>query len=535
MLILHAQNIVKSYGERLLFKIDDLKIYDQDRIGLVGINGCGKSTLMGILAQEIHPDEGKVELRTSLSYMKQLDIQDYDARSKTSYLSGGELSRLKLFTALEKNCGLLLADEPTTSMDLNGIQLVEEKLASFPGALLLISHDRTLLDRLCTTIMEIDNGQFHIYSGNYAEYKKIKELERINAYKEYSEYQAERERLVSRIQERRQNVKQLRKTPKRMGNSEARLHKRSTGEIQKKLHQSVNSLETRLEKLEVKEKPVSEPEIRIYFQTCMKITGKSALKVHELTLRTRNKLLLNKSDFHLPTGSKTALLGENGTGKTTLLKALFSGDPAVTFANGLIPGYFSQKLDILDKEKTILQNVREKSLLSEAGIRIILSRLNFKGDSVHKNIGLLSGGEIVKATLAKILAEGPNLLLLDEPDNFLDLRSREALDKLIHEYPGTILFVSHDRRFLENTADRIITFRDKQLHTFEGGYSDYLDELEQRERRSGHIRQEELLLIQNELSEIIGRLSDPMIIPSEYKALDERYHLLLQRMKSMPQ
>jgi macrolide transport system ATP-binding/permease protein len=230
MLLVRASDIKKSFGDRLVIDLDRLEIHAQDRIGLVGMNGAGKTTLLNILAGRTPADEGTVKSYAGFSYFSQLsDGQCPD------YYSGGEKARARFQAEFDPDQPLLYADEPTTHLDLDGILEIEQRLEQYRGAMVLVSHDRELLDRLCNRMLEIENGRVSLYEGNYSQYRRQKELERDQAGSAYHQYVEEKRRLEQVLLQTRARTDAVRKTPKRMGNSEARLHRRESGEVQKKL------------------------------------------------------------------------------------------------------------------------------------------------------------------------------------------------------------------------------------------------------------------------------------------------------------
>ena len=267
MLLVECRNLKKSYGDRLILDIENLCIYDHDRIGIVGVNGAGKTTLLNLLSKRIEPDEGWVKLYGRCSYISQLEppqeaIIQPEIASKFQVhqtyresMSGGEKTRFKLAAGLSHNNAIIFADEPTSNMDIEGIQLVESSLAKFAGALVLISHDRDLLDSLCTKIIEIERGKIKTYSGNYSKYIKQKTEEQNLAQFEYEQYVKEKKRLERTIISIREKGKSMRKTPRRMGNSEARLHKMGNQKAKANLDRAIKNVESRIKHLEVKEKP----------------------------------------------------------------------------------------------------------------------------------------------------------------------------------------------------------------------------------------------------------------------------------------
>lgn len=479
MLLINALNVKKYYGDRLVLGFKELRVYKDDRIGIVGLNGAGKTTLMGILAGIIPADEGHIKLFADCSYITQLGVADENADEhlekvfrvkdkEANHLSGGEVARKKIAAMLGKKCGILLADEPTSNLDLDGILLVEKKLAEFDGALLLISHDRELLDKLCTRIIEVEDGEINHYTGNYSAYLQQKEAERRRKQAEYEKYAEERDSLEQAVRILQGNAKKMRKTPKRMGNSEARLHRRSATEKQEKLHRSVSGIKTRINKLAVREKPDEAERMKLTFHMAESPVNKVLLKGEKINIAFGERILFKDLEFEILRGSKTALVGKNGAGKTTLIRMIMSEDERIKRASGLKTAYLSQDLSILNDNQTILQNVLSASCYPEWISRTILSQMLFKRDEVNKKAAVLSGGERVKLSIAKLLVSEANLLILDEPTNYLDVYSMEALEEVLKEYKGTLLFTSHDRRFVDNIADCKIVIDACKARVFHG-------------------------------------------------------------------
>ena len=499
--------------------IENLCIYDQDRIGIVGVNGAGKTTLLNLLSQRIEPDEGWVKLYGKCSYISQLEPpeektiqQEMASKFKVPQIyresmSGGEKSRFKLAASLSHNNAIIFADEPTSNMDIEGIQLVESSLAKFSGALVLISHDRDLLDRLCNKIIEIEGGKIKTYSGNYSEYVKQKTAERELAQFEYEQYIKEKKRLERVIISTREKVKSMRKTPRRMGNSEARLHKMGNQKAKANLERAIKNVEARIRHLEVKEKPPKIEKIKLDIGDVQKIYSKVIIEGNGLNKSFGEKVIFKDAQFQLENGAKVGLIGPNGCGKTTLLRMIMNQEPPIKIAPNVRIGYFSQELSILEDNKSILDNVMAESVYEESFVRILLARLLFKGDSVYKKVRVLSGGERVKASFAKIICSDFNLLILDEPTNYLDLNSLEVVEEVLREYEHTLLFVSHDRRFINSVANQIMIIEDYKLKTFKGSYEEYMaSRIEVRDRKKEQI-EEEILLLETRLTEVISKIS----------------------------
>jgi len=537
MLLVECRNLKKSYGDRLILDIENLCIYDHDRIGIVGVNGAGKTTLLNLLSKRIEPDEGWVKLYGRCSYISQLEppqeaiIQPAIAskfqvhQTYRESMSGGEKTRFKLAAGLSHNNAIIFADEPTSNMDIEGIQLVESSLAKFAGALVLISHDRDLLDSLCTKIIEIERGKIKTYSGNYSKYIKQKTEEQNLAQFEYEQYVKEKKRLERTIISIREKGKSMRKTPRRMGNSEARLHKMGNQKAKANLDRAIKNVESRIKHLEVKEKPPVDKKIKLDIGEVQKVYSKIIIEGSGLNKSFGEKVIFKDAQFQIENGAKVGLIGPNGCGKSTLLKMIVNQELPIKTAPNIRIGYFSQEMSILDGTKSILDNVMVESIYEERFVRLLLARLLFKGDSVYKKVGILSGGEKVKASFAKIICSDFNLLILDEPTNYLDLYSLEVVEEVLREYEHTLLFVSHDRRFINSVANQILIIEDHKLKTFKGSYNEYMTSLTKARDREKERIEEEILLLQNRLAEVIGRISipskkdDPELLEVEYREI----------------
>ena len=437
------QNITVSAGIDLLFKLDKLEISERDKIGIVGKNGSGKTTLLNVISGALPPDAGYAGTFCDCAYLRQFN--EFEGT-----LSGGEITKAFLSDALDKNAPLLLLDEPTSNLDISSIKLLEKQINGYNGAVVLISHDRKLLENTCSRIVNIENQTAAVYDCGYAGFIGLKEKEAQRAQFLYESYDKERKRLTESIHEAQSKIKSVKKTPKRMGNSEARLHKRAVGEKTEKLEGGANALRTRLEKLEVHEKPKKQRKIGIELKDMHeRYKGRYIIECENLSVAFGDRVLFENACFRLKTGSKTVLTGDNGSGKTTLLKKILQGGEN-TKSNAKKTAYYSQGLDILDDAKTILENVTSGSAFTELEARSILGRLGIREGGVNKKVRVISGGEKVKVCFAKIFTTGADLIILDEPTNYLDITTAQALEDIINEYDGTVLAVSHDRSFAEN-------------------------------------------------------------------------------------
>ena len=524
-ILLEAVGVVKRYGERTVLNIDRLTVYDGDRIGLIGENGAGKSTLLDVLSGATAPDAGEVRRHAPLALIRQQGATDADisAHARSEFraqplrdgLSGGELTRRRIAGALSADAPLLMADEPTTDLDAEGIARLKQKLAERRGALLLVSHDRDLLNALCNHIWHLEDGRIADFPGGYDDYQAELARRRAHAQFEYDQYRAEAARLKSAAQKQAEWASAVRKAPKRMGNSEARLHTREYTNSVLALSHARQKLQGRLERLEVKERPRDLPDIRMALGAHRPIQAKTALSARCKSLSVGGKTLLYDARLELPTGARTALMGPNGCGKTTLLRAIagrcapeaaFRGDVRVN--PGARIGVFDQdQLQSLDPGQTALYNAMSASSLPESTARTVLARLNLPGDHVFKPLSVLSGGERAKVALARLMLGDYNLLLLDEPTNHLDVFTLQALQALLCAYGGTVLFVSHDRAFTDAVATRVVRFDGTKLSPFEGTLSQY--ESSQARDRAREDRQLQISVLQMRMAALVARMAAP--------------------------
>lgn len=463
MLAIRAVNLKMEYGHRLIFDIPELELHSGDRVGLVGRNGEGKTTLINVLAGYLEPTLGSVTALAPVAVIPQfggdtdpsgiLEWQREFWGIPEEAMSGGEKTRLLIARALGRESGALLCDEPTSNLDAEGIEKLEGELKRYEGALVIVSHDRALLDGLCTRVWELEGGKLRVYRGIWSAYRSQKAMEEKRAWDEYESYAEERNHLAVASRGAMRKSKSVRKAPKRMGNSEARLHRRQAAEISEKLARTSKAIGRRLEKLEVKEKPRDAAKVRLKPREVQGPGGRFALRVEGLSFAyPGGPAVLDGLSFNVETGVRLAVMGPNGAGKTTLLNCLYEGAEGIWEAPGLKKGYFRQDLGLLDGTRTLLENVTDGAAVPVQEARKMLARVLLPADSLMKKAAALSGGERAKAALVKLLASGANLLLLDEPTNFLDAYALEGLEAMIQEFPGAVVFASHDRYFAENVA-----------------------------------------------------------------------------------
>lgn len=508
MLKISLNKIKKYYGDRLLFECGSLRIYEGERIAITGVNGCGKTTLLNILAGVSPADGGEAVINGSVSYAAQLDegfaqgataggafpgliSAEFNAAEEyLAHLSGGEKNRYRISAALERARDILILDEPTSNLDMRAIEILEEKLKEFRGTLIIVSHDRTLLQKICGRVIEIENSRINDFDCGYLEYEYQKKLIFERAEFEYYDYLSEKKRIERAIVDKKQKSREMRKTPKRMGNSEARLHTRGINSKKKKIDGAAEALKSRLGQLEVKEKPYRPGKVKISVPEYGRVHARAVVSCDNLGKNFGEKIIFEDARFEIPAYAKTALIGPNGCGKTTLIKMIMAAEGNIRVSAQARVGYFGQGIETLDYRKSVLENVSESSLHDETTVRTLLAGLLFRRDEVHKKAESLSGGERVKTAIAKILLAGFNFLILDEPTNYLDAFSLSALEEVLADYDGAMLVCSHDRRFVNNVTDRTLIIRDKKIVTYEGSYDEYLNHVMAVKTGSGSVRLE---------------------------------------------
>ncbi|MCL2501256.1 MAG: ABC-F family ATP-binding cassette domain-containing protein [Defluviitaleaceae bacterium] len=369
-------------------------------------------------------------------------------------LSGGEKTRAMLGRLLLERADLLLLDEPTNHLDIESVAWLEEYLRAFPGAVLLISHDRYFMDRIVTKTIEIENKTAYVYNGNYSAFVKQKSVNREIAEKHYREQQ----KVIKHHEEVIRTIRGF--------STEAAIIR-------------AKSREKMLAKIERVEKPTTLPDtMRLRLTPSIK-SGNDVLNVENLTMGFDGKILFKDISFELKKGDKTAVIGPNGIGKTTLLKILV-GELAPDSGRcregvNVKLGYYDQARRQLDESKTLFQELSDTyPKLNNTEIRGVLAAFMFIGDDVFKPIAALSGGERGRVALAKIMLAGANFLVLDEPTNHLDIYSKEILEESLRGYAGTLLYISHDRYFINHTATRVLELTADGLKNYTGNYDDYL-------------------------------------------------------------
>lgn len=478
--MIRIDNLTKVVGARTLFAIDHLSIGACDKVGLIGDNGTGKTTFLRILSSLDTDYAGRVQMNDEISYLLN-NLEDelgfiYQRRFQQNCSSPGEQQRLKLEHLLVDNKAFLLIDEPTSHLDIKQRKLLAKRLHARNKGFILVSHDRDFINQTCTKIFELVNGKIEVYSGDYSFYLCEREKKYKCAEREYESYVKEKKRLLQVANAIKQQSAKVKTTPKRMGNSEARLHKMGGQQNKKKLDKQVKATLERVNQLEVKSKPYQNAAIKLNMDEREKIHSKVLIRAENLNKSFDSKVIFKNVNFAIDNTNKVALLGDNGSGKTTLLNMILNGE-TWTHPNLRI-GYYSQLGETLDYTKTILDNVLLYSIYDQSMTRIILARLGFKTNDVFKQVNVLSDGEKAKVKLAKLLTGNFNYLVMDEPTNFLDIRAIEALEELLQGYDRPLLFVTHDASFINNVADSLLLIENEKITAFEGNLQQYNEENE---------------------------------------------------------
>ena len=538
-MILSCQNICKAFGEKVILNDASFHIEDREKAALIGCNGAGKTTLLRIIMQEISADSGQVviakdkkigylaqyqdihghhtiyeELMTTKQYildmedkirsleqemkyvagdkleslmnsytrlthqfelengyaykseivgvLKGLGFEEEDYGKQIENLSGGQKTRVALGKLLISKPDILLLDEPTNHLDMESIAWLETYLLNYPGAVFIVSHDRYFLDKVVTKIVEIEAAQMRMYEGNYSAYALKKAQLRDAQYKAYLNQQRE------------------------IKHQEAVITKLRSFNREKSIKRAESRVKM-LDKIQRIEKPIEiDNQMRISLEPRF-ISGNDVLTVEGLSKAFPGQTLFTDINFEIKRGERVALIGNNGTGKTTILKILngIVDADAGRFALGskVQIGYYDQEHHVLHMEKTIFQEISDTyPTLTETEIRNMLAAFLFTGDDVFKLISSLSGGERGRVSLAKLMLSEANFLILDEPTNHLDIASKEILEEALNSYTGTVLYVSHDRYFINQTATRIMDLTNQAIVNYIGDYDYYLEKKDEMTR-----------------------------------------------------
>ena len=433
---------------------------EKEKAAIVGINGSGKTTLLRCILGIEEADEGGIAFSKDkkMAYLAQqhADMEQEDEEYES--LSGGQKTKKRLEEILMEKPDLLILDEPTNHLDIGSIQWLEKVLKRYDGAVLLVSHDRYFLDKIVTKVIDLERGKARMYQGNYTEYVEKKKMIREAERKAYENQQAE------------------------IKHQEAVIEKLKQFNREKSIKRA-ESREKLLSKVERLEQPEDlQNEMRLLFMP-REVSGNDVLIAKDLGKSFDEKRLFSHGTFSIQRGEHVAVIGDNGTGKTTLLKIL----------NGLIQAdegefrlgskvkiaYYDQEHAVLHMEKTLFDEIQDTYPdMNNTKVRNVLAAFLFTGDDVYKKVGDLSGGERGRVSLAKLMLSDANFLILDEPTNHLDIQGKEVLEEAIRNYEGTVLYVSHDRYFINQTATRILELFSNRFDNYIGNYDYYLEKKE---------------------------------------------------------
>ncbi|EZH67064.1 hypothetical protein DH09_03760 [Bacillaceae bacterium JMAK1] len=530
-MLLRANHLSYSVKGKSLFSIDQLHVYEGERIGLVGKNGAGKTTLLQLLATIRTVDEGEVILKGTSAFVPQEDhLPSLEREHKERHLwnvpetpnSGGEKTRLKIAHAFATDAELLIMDEPTSHLDVTGIEQLEDQIVNQSRTVIVTSHDIAFLNTICTTIWELDDGKLTVFTGNYDAYKKQKrEMVDEQAF-QYDQYVKEKKRLQQSIEGVKKKSASIKKAPSRMGNSEARLHKRSAGETKAKLNRAGKAIDARIQQLEVKEKPKTEATLAFNAAKVSPLNSKYVLQFQDQQLMVPNQTVAKQLSGQVQRGDKLAITGQNGVGKTTLLRTMYKNRTLYSVSKAANIGYFDQHQEQVDGARTILENVLDQSPYEESFVRTVLARLQFRGDTVHQRAAQLSGGERVKLSLIMTLLGEHNVLFLDEPTNYLDYAAKEALQELLIAFPGTIVFVTHDRQFIEEVASHTLNLNEHEVRVKDANQVESVQEPEAMDH----------LQLELQITETLSRLATTTD-ESEKASLDQKFQELMKQKKHL--
>lgn len=450
MFVIQAQNIAITRHQQQLFNIEQLVINPGDRIGLIGANGAGKTTLIDILTGSLTPDAGIVDRQTTPVVVHQLhDI---------STQSGGEQVKNAILTALRQQPEWLILDEPSANLDETNQQWLIDHLNRFKGTLLLISHDRTLLNAVTTTTWSLADHTLTTFAGNYDAFTANETAQRNNQAAAFRSYQQQKHKLEVAAIKRTERAAQITKpNPHNHSRNELQDMKSSLRRNQGKMTKAARVIKDHAEHLTPVAKPTEQPSVTLRAEQFATLGRHTPINIQHLALKAGKRTLANDVNFVLHTGDRVAITGPNQVGKTTLLRAVLANQNQAISVNPAVKfGYFAQNMSRLDLTATIWQNVTEHTRQDNAIVRTVLAEFGFKATALDIPAQNLSGGQRVKVSLVKVLLSDANVLILDEPTNYLDLPTLTALEQFLTTYPGTVLFVSHDETFVTHVATRVL-------------------------------------------------------------------------------
>lgn len=522
MLYIKATNITKYFLGKTLLEFDELSIFKGNRIGLIGVNGVGKTTLLNLLSSTLTPDKGKIESHCTISYFKQFD------KDNTIYknLSEGEKVFNRLEEIISQNSDIYFFDEPSAHLDIYSINLLKKKLLELES-FILITHDRDLLKDLCNIIIEIKDSKLYYYNLTYDEYILQKEINIKTQKNEYLSYIKEKNRLELAYLNK---INKINKVSTKKNSRESKVHNylssKPADKKDKSLHKSAKAILSRIDHLEKKDKPYELPKITMSFETNSTIKNKVLIQGKNVNFSYDKNIILKNATFNIFNGDKISIIGKNGSGKTTLLNLIINGSPQIKVSPNVKLGFLYQNFNNIDFNKTVIENVLMDSIQNQTIVRIVLARLLFNQNDINKLASVLSGGELIKLSFAKLLVSDVNVIIMDEPTNFLDLDSIEALQNLIIEYNGTIILVTHDIQLVNKVSNKVFLLENNTLTSFDGNYSEFTHYL----NNSKKDNRDKILETEFKISQILSLLSTSN---SNRAALEAEYEKLLAYLKTL--
>ncbi|HFR3775404.1 TPA: ABC-F type ribosomal protection protein Vga(F) [Streptococcus suis] len=446
MEVMKCIQLEKEFAGRSLFTIKQLSLRAGQKIGLVGHNGVGKSTFLKIILGLDSDFAGKIEVKADWAYVPQLQ--------ERSSLSGGEQVWKSIQEAFAQRPQLLIMDEPTANLDQEHQEKLIKQIKRYRGSLLVVSHDRHFLNQIASHIWHLEEGTIQVYPGNYEAFVESRRARREGQQEAYEAYQKKVAQLKKAQQERQAKAHKMGKRKKGVSSSEWKVNAMmgSYDSQAKSMAKTAKHLEKRMERLEKVEQPRKETWVKMEAKGALDTGLHSLFRLQAGQLWIGEKYLFDFPQLGMTFGDKLALVGSNGTGKTSFVRKLISKELEGYYNPKLKIAYFSQDLTSLNEEETAFVNASSTSLQDRVTVLNLLGMLGLSYDKVQQKVANLSGGERVRLSLAKVLLTDANLLILDEPTNFLDLTAIEALERFLTEYQGSVLVISHDQDFVDKVA-----------------------------------------------------------------------------------
>jgi macrolide transport system ATP-binding/permease protein len=570
-IVLQVKNLQKKFGEREILKNISFEIRQGEKIGLVGWNGSGKTTLVKMLMGSVEPDNGSITTwpaHLKMGYLPQstdysLDVEselldcaeelfqtskrlglqkEIIEREQFQNLSGGERLKLSIAKIWANHPEFLILDEPTNHLDLQGIKWLTEEVNRYDGAAVIISHDRRFLDQTVDKIFEIEDGKLTIYEGNYSTYRAEK-------HRRYEQQKRDYEKQQRKVEMIEQQVKTLKnwseKAHREAGKGGSISENRLIGvkEFERvKAKKKDNQVKSKLKRLNLElskkgvDKPKEETDVFFHFDAAGK-RGKRLIEARGLTKQFGDNLLFEKSHFYIKHGERIGLLGSNGAGKTTFIKMLL-GEESLTKGSiwkseSMKIAYLSQDVSDLPEEKNVYQYLelaeRDQIIKTET----IFANMGIDNAKLSKPISHLSLGQRTRVKLVQMILQDYDVLILDEPTNHLDLPSREQLEETLSEFDGTLIIVSHDRFFVEKLCDKLLIIENRQIKRYEMGLREYEERTVEKRTKADQDLAEELALIENKITELLGKISYCKPGSDIYIQVDQDLKSCMERKKQL--